>query len=53
MPYVSNQQRKFFNSPGAKKAGITKNEINEFNESSKGLKLPKFSKMKKALKEKK
>lgn len=49
MPYKSDQQRKFFHSLGAKKAGITKSEVKEFDESSKGMKLPKFNKMKKAL----
>lgn len=48
--YKSDQQRKFFHSPGAKKAGITPSEVKEFDQSSKGLKLPKFKKMKKALK---
>lgn len=50
MPYSSDQQRKFFHSQGAKKAGITNAEVKEFDQASKGMKLPKFSKMKKALK---
>lgn len=40
MPYVSNQQRKFFNSPVAKKAGISKSTVEEYNKASKGKKLP-------------
>lgn len=48
--YKSDQQRKFFHSAGAKKAGITKSEIEEFDNSSKGLKLPKYKKMIKSLK---
>ena len=40
MPYVSNQQRKFFNSPGAAKAGISQKTVDEFNKASKGKKLP-------------
>lgn len=54
MPYSSNQQRKFFHSPGAKKAGISEEQVNEFDNASKGMKLPdkknKFSKIKKTLK---
>lgn len=40
MPYKSDLQRRFFHSEGAKKAGITKSEVKEFDESSKGLELP-------------
>lgn len=47
MPYKSDQQRKFFHSPGAKKAGIKESTIEEFDKASKGKKLPKFSKTKK------
>lgn len=50
MPYVSDQQRKFFHSPGAKKAGIKESTVEEFDKASKGMKLPRFSKMKKILK---
>lgn len=53
MPYKSLQQERFFHSSGAKKAGITPAEVKEFDTTSKGLKLPKFSKTRKALKEKK
>lgn len=41
MPFKSDAQRKFFNSEGGKKAGITKKEVEEFNKASKGKKLPK------------
>lgn len=40
MPYVSNKQRRFFHSEGAKKAGITPSEVKEFDKASKGKKLP-------------
>lgn len=40
MPYRSDAQRRFFHSPGAKKAGISKSEIKEFDKASKGKKLP-------------
>ena len=49
-PYKSDAQRKFFNSIGAKKAGIKSKTIEEFNSESKGLKLPKFAKLKEKLK---
>ena len=45
--YKSNSQRRFFNSKGAKKAGITAKEIKEYNEASKGKKLPEKAKKKK------
>jgi len=54
MPYVSDAQRRFFNSKGAKKAGISLPTVKEFNEASKGMDLPerkskKFSKIKKTI----
>lgn len=52
MPYKSDQQRKFFHSSGAKKAGIKESTIEEFDKASKGKKLPKFHRMQKHLKEK-
>lgn len=39
-PYASDSQRRFFHSPGAKKAGITKGQVNEYDSASKGMKLP-------------
>lgn len=53
MPYKSLAQERFFHTDTAKKAGIKESTVNEFDKSSKGIKLPKFSKMKKALKGKK
>lgn len=47
MPYKSDQQRKFFHSEGAKKAGIKEATVKEFDQASKGKKLPKFAKTKK------
>lgn len=40
MPYKSDAQRRFFHSKGAKKAGITKKEVGEFDAASRGMKLP-------------
>lgn len=50
MPFKSDAQRKFFNSPGAIKAGIKPATIKEFNTASKGIVLPKFTNLKKRLK---
>jgi hypothetical protein len=41
MPYKSDAQRRFFHSPGAKKAGISAATAKEFDKESKGAKLPK------------
>jgi len=40
MPYKSAAQRRFFHSAGAKKAGITSAEVKEFDNASRGMKLP-------------
>lgn len=40
MPYKSAAQRRFFHSPGAKRAGISKSQVREFDQASKGMKLP-------------
>lgn len=40
MPYKSDAQRRFFHSPGAKKAGLTDAQIKEYDEASKGKSLP-------------
>ena len=40
MPYKSDAQRRFFHTDTAKKAGITDKEVNEFDQASKGKKLP-------------
>jgi hypothetical protein len=44
MPYVSDKQRRFFHSPGAKKAGISSATVSEFDRASKGKKLSKKKK---------
>jgi len=43
MPYKSDSQRRFFHSPGAKKAGISKATVDEYDKASKGKKLPEKS----------
>jgi hypothetical protein len=40
MPYKSDKQRRFFHSAGAKKAGISKSTVDEWDRASKGKKLP-------------
>lgn len=40
MPYASDSQRRFFHSPGAAKAGISQAQVKEYDEASKGMKLP-------------
>lgn len=40
MPYKSDAQRRFFHSAGAKKAGITSDQVKEYDKASKGKKLP-------------
>jgi len=39
MPYSSDRQRRFFNSPTGK-AKLGQEKVNEFNQASKGMKLP-------------
>ena len=41
MPYKSDAQRKFFHTATAKKKGITSAMVEEFDQASKGKKLPK------------
>jgi hypothetical protein len=50
MPYKSEAQRKFFHTLTAKKMGIKPETVKEFDNVSKGLKLPKFSKIKNKIK---
>ena len=52
MPYKSNQQRKFFNAnrKNLEKQGV---DVDEWNHSSKGMKLPKFAKKKRKKSKKK
>ncbi len=40
MPYRSLKQERFFHSPGATKAGITKSMVKEWDKATKGRKLP-------------
>ena len=44
MPYSSDKQRKFFHTDTAKKKGITKKTVEEFDAASRGQKLPKKAK---------
>lgn len=41
MPYKSIAQERFFHTDTAKKKGITPATVNEFDQASKGMKLPK------------
>lgn len=49
-PYKSDAQRKFFHTLTAKKKGISEETVNEFDKTSKSLKLPRFAKLKEKLK---
>ena len=49
MPYVSRKQEAFFHTQTARDKGIKPSTVKEFDQASKGLKLPKYSKTKKAL----
>ena len=40
MSYKSDAQRRFFHSKGAEKAGISKKTVAEYDEASRGKKLP-------------
>lgn len=40
MPYKSQAQRRFFHTPTAKAKGITSAEVKEYDQASKGMKLP-------------
>lgn len=53
MPYKSEKQRAWFHTDSAKKAGITQNQVNEYDETSKSKNLPRFTNLKKKLEEKK
>ena len=41
MPYVSKKQQAFFHTPAARKKGITPAMVKEFDDASRGMKLPK------------
>lgn len=43
MPYVSKKQQAFFHTNTAKEQGILPKTVKEFDEASKGLKLPKYA----------
>lgn len=43
MPFKSLKQERFFHTDAAKKKGITQDTVNDFDEASKGLKLPTFT----------
>lgn len=45
MPYKSDAQRRFFHTDTAKKKGITPEQVAEFDEASKGMKLPEKAEM--------
>lgn len=47
MPYLSDAQRRFFHSAGAKKAGISPKTVKEFDNASRGMKLPEHVEAKK------
>lgn len=40
MPYVSDKQRRFFHTDTARKKGIKPEVVEEFDEASKGMKMP-------------
>lgn len=46
MPYASDAQRRFFHTATARKKGITPATVKEFDEASKGKKLPEKKSMK-------
>lgn len=50
MPYSSDAQRKWFHTLAAKKAGISTATVKEFDQASKGKKLPRYAKLKKLMK---
>ena len=50
MPYASAKQRAYFHTASARKAGISKKTVAEFDRASKGKKLPEFKHKKSAKK---
>lgn len=50
MPYASNAQRRFFHSKGARKAGLSPSQVAEYDQASKGKKLPEHVKNHKPVK---
>ena len=51
-PYKSLAQERFFHTNTAKEAGIKPSTVKEFDQASKGMKLPKYKRTKKALEKK-
>lgn len=49
MPYASDAQRKFFHTQTAKEKGISPETVKEFDKSSKGMKLPRYSRLRKKM----
>ena len=49
MPYVSAKQRRFFHTKTAKQKGITPAMVEEYDQASKGMKLPKQSPLQRAV----
>lgn len=53
MPYASDKQRRFFHTQTAKDKGINPSTVKEYDEASKGMKLPesasKYKRLKKIL----
>lgn len=52
MPYASQKQRAFFHTNTAAEKGIKPSTVKEFDKASKSLKLPRYSRTKKALEKK-
>ncbi len=49
MPYKSLAQERFFHTQTAKDSGIKPSTVKEFDQASKGMKLPRFKRTKKAM----
>lgn len=49
MPYKSLKQERFFHTQTAKDKGISPETVKEFDKASKGMKLPKYSRLRKKL----
>lgn len=52
MPYKSLAQERFFHTKTAESKGIKPSTVKEFDQASKGMKLPKYKRTKKALEKK-
>lgn len=49
MPYSSDAQRKFFHTQTAKEKGISPQTVKEFDKASKGIKFPRYSRLRKKM----